>query len=256
MELLKRSGWLVGVTALVGCAGGPTRVESWTPPTCDARAVVIVIDGAGGFPNAYQALSRIVQEQGQALHVQTFEWSHGPIGFIADQTDSEYSRAAGRRLAERVLLLRQQAPGKPIELLGHSAGAAVALACAEALPPDSLERIVLLAPAVSQSYDLRPALTSARQGIDAYTSERDRFYLGFGINLLGTADGKHQPAAGRTGFCNPAPTAADAALYCRLHPHPWDPSQAWTGNNGEHGGAYKEGYLRSEILPLLMSGLR
>ena len=252
MSMLLRNGWLVCLAALVGCAGVPTRVESWSPPPSEARAVVVVIDGAGGFQNVYQPLSRFVREQALPLQVQSFEWSYGPLGFIADQTQPDHTRAAGQALAERVRWLSRMAPGTPIELVAHSAGAAVALSCAEALPPNSLERIVLLAPAVSCSYDLRPALICSRQGIDNYPSERDRFFLGFGIRLLGTTDGKREPAAGRTGFCNPAPTAADTTLYAKLRQHPWDECQACRGNTGGHGGAHTEAYLRTEILPLLL----
>ncbi len=213
-----------------------------------------MVDGAGGFSGAYTSLSRVVKEQQLPLFIESFEWAHGTLRFIADETDTEYSRAAGRRLADRVLCIKQQTPGKPVYVVAHSAGSAVTLACAEALPPATLERIVLLAPAVSAGYDLRPALICTRQGIDVFCSDRDRFYLGFGVRLLGTADGKRTDAAGRTGFCNPAPTAADAALYLKLHQHPWDPSVAWTGNNGEHNGTFKEAFMRTQVVPLLWPG--
>jgi pimeloyl-ACP methyl ester carboxylesterase len=254
MAMLFRCGCVPWVLGLVGCASGPARVESWCPPPLDTRAIVVVIDGAGGSPDGYNSLSRVVREQALPLQVVSFEWSHGPLGFIADQVQTDYTRAAGCRLAERVRLLCQQAPGKPIELMAHSAGTLVALSCAEALPPDSLERIVLLAPAVSCTYDLRPALRCSRRGIDVYCSERDRFYLGFGIRLLGTTDGKREDAAGRIGFCNPAQAAADPALYAKLHQHPWEPSLAWTGHNGEHGGAFREAFMRTQIIPLLWPG--
>jgi pimeloyl-ACP methyl ester carboxylesterase len=87
-----------------------------------------------------------------------------------------------------------------VYLVGHSAGCAVALAAGDVLPPDSLRRIVLLAPSISADYDVRPALRSARDGIDVFFSSRDVFYLGFGAAITGTADRRwSSPAAGRTG---------------------------------------------------------
>ena len=62
-----RGGWLASLTVLVGCAGGPARVESWSPPSPCARAVVLVVDGAGGFTGSYNALSQAVQDFGLPL---------------------------------------------------------------------------------------------------------------------------------------------------------------------------------------------
>jgi len=251
---LCRSCWSVCcLLVLGGCAGVPTRIEP-VVPVLDSRAVVLVVDGAGGYPSAYRAISNVVAEQRLALQIEPVNWNHGTGRFIADQVDTEYAVAAGQQLARQVCLLRKQAPDKPIYVVGHSAGTLVALAAGEALPPDTLERMVLLAPAVSRSYDLRPALRSSRRGIDVFCSERDWVYLGLGIRVLGTTDGRREAAAGRTGFVVPPPTAPDAALYARLHQHPWDCSLAWTGNDGGHADSYKPVYLRSRIIPLLWPG--
>jgi pimeloyl-ACP methyl ester carboxylesterase len=233
------------VVLLAGCAAGPPRIELTSPPPAGARALVLVIDGAGGFPSVYKAVSRTVKEQELPLQVVSVEWQHGAGRFIADQTEPQHAREAGRRLAEQVLAIHQQNPALPISLVAHSAGSAVALACGEALPPDSLDRIVLLAPAVSCHYDLRPALAT-------FCSERDWFYLGWGVRVLGTTDGRCDEAAGRKGFQTPPPAcAADTALYARLRQHPWDESLCWTGNNGGHTGAYQRIFLRTRIMPLL-----
>src|SRR5205807_2637254 len=147
---------------------------------------------------------------------------------------------------------------------------AVVLAAAEALPPDSVDRIVLLAPAVSSAYDLRPALACARGGVDVFYSARDWAFLGLGVELLGTADGCPGDAAGRVGFCPAAagrPGAAaggagccaaaagpaDAALDARLRPPPWDPGRAWTGSRGGHSGCYQPVFPRPNVLPLLVT---
>jgi pimeloyl-ACP methyl ester carboxylesterase len=245
--------WLlmaVGMAGLTGCAGVPTCTQALAPPL-DSRAVVLVVDGAGANTAVQRTLQRTVAEQGLPLYVEGFPWSYGAGRFIADETDVEHSRAAGCRLAQRVRCLQQQINNLPVVVVGHSAGVAVVLACAEVLPPDSLERVVLLAPAVSAHYDLRPALIASRQGIDSFCSERDWFYLGVGTNWLGTADGKTDTAAGRTGFTPPPAQAADACLYAKFREHRWDPSVAWTGNGGEHSGTYKPIFLRTQIIPLL-----
>src|SRR5205823_309833 len=116
-------------------------------------------------------------------------------------------------------------------------GCAVVLAAAECLPADSLDRIVLLAPAVSPCYDLRRALAGARRGADAFVSERDWLWLGVGTSVAGTPDGGRGPAAGRRGFQPPALAAGEEGLAWRLRQHAWHPCVEWTGNHGGHAGA-------------------
>lgn len=240
---------------LAGCAGGPARIVALSPPAPESRAVVLVFSGAGGYSSIFKSMTRTVQEQGLPLQLEWIEWQHNGGGrFIADQTEPEYARNAGRQLADRLLPMLQQNPSLPVSLVAHSAGSAVALACAEALPPDSLYRIVLLAPAVSCRYDLRPSLASARRGMDVYSSERDWFYLGLGVRMLGTTDGRADEAAGRVGFIVPPPTESDAVCYGRLRQHPWNASVAWTGHDGGHTGGYQQVFLRTQILPLLWPG--
>ena len=90
--------------------------------------------------------------------------------------------------------------GSHLAGVAHSAGSLVALTAVEAAPPGSVDRLILLAPAVSSEYDLRPALGNVRQGIDVLRSYRDQWYLGVGAYLVGTTDRRWEAAAGRVGF--------------------------------------------------------
>lgn len=237
---------LLAACLLGGCASGPGRVTSYKPPV-PPRGLVLVADGAGGDPVAAAAMAAAVRKSGDPLAVLPFDWSHGRGRVLADMTDVEHAQEQGRRLADHICRYRAGNPRSPVYLVGYSAGAHVVLEAAGRLPPDTLERVVLLAPAVSADYDLRPALAAARRGVDAFTSERDGLYLGLGTGLVGTADGQRGvPAAGRVGFDPPA-----AGLAGRLRQHPWDPAIAWTGNEGTHAGTLRAAYLRAYVLPLL-----
>jgi pimeloyl-ACP methyl ester carboxylesterase len=211
-----------------------------------------VADGAGNTAGLSTALRDAVAAEQLPLCVETFEWSYGPYRYLADEMDGGHAREAGCRLAARVAAYRQAYPGGKVCLVGHSAGSLVVLAAAENLPPAAVERIVLLAPAVSSGYDLRPALCTARQGIDVFYSERDWAVLGLGVGIIGTTDRRWSAAAGRVGFKPVLTAPGDAALYTRLRQHPWDPCVAWTGNTGGHYGTYMEpSYLHAYVLPLL-----
>src|SRR5262249_6740259 len=204
---------LLPLAFAAGCASGPrpggaaraacpecVRAHAGEPP---AEAVVFAADGIGGYEVTSATLRPRPQACRLSLCVRTVAWSHGYGRALADHVDYGHARSEGRKLAAQVLCYQQEAgagPPLPVYLVSHSGGSAVVLAAAEFLPPDSVERIVLLAPSVSAEYDLRPALSSARQGIDAFHSERDWVYLGLGTALVGTADRPWGSAAGRVGF--------------------------------------------------------
>src|SRR5258708_12843856 len=133
------------------------------------------------------------------------EATHAEVMGATEVTDTAKARAQACRLAGEISSYRPACPGTPIYVIAHSAGSRVALESTRWLPPDSVDRIILLAPAVSADYDLRPGLGTARWSVDVFTSRRDRFILGLGTALVGTADAK---------FATPLPRPA------RFHPPP------------------------------------
>jgi pimeloyl-ACP methyl ester carboxylesterase len=253
MQATIQKGCLPLILLLAGCAGLPKPVESRAPP-CAARGIVFVADGAGSSQVAAHSITAVTDQLRLPLHVRSFDWNHGQGLGLADVVDVAYARCQGQLLAEEVSRFRVAYPGVPIYLVGFSAGCTVTLTAAERLPPNTLERIVLLAPSVSAGYDLRGALASARQGLDVFTSERDRFYLGLGTAVVGTSDGKRESAAGRVGFCPPELSPSEMWLSGRLRQHPWDERVAWTGNEGGHTGSLQPAYLKAYVLPLLTPG--
>jgi pimeloyl-ACP methyl ester carboxylesterase len=237
-----------------GCAGARYQIRTTCASPTERQALVFVADGAGNFQGLSGSLRDTARACGAPVCVATVEWSHGYGRALADQTDPCHAVERGRRLAADVLAYRRQPGALPVYLVAHSAGSAVVLAAAEALPPDCVERIVLLAPSVSALHDLRPALRSARRGVDVFYSPRDVGYLGTVVGVVGTSDGLPGPAAGRVGFRVAAAAPEDAALVGRLRQHPWDPAVGWTGHRGGHFDCFQPAYLRTYVLPLLLPG--
>src|SRR5262249_44124283 len=161
---------LFPLALLSGCAGlRPTVAErpaEVVVPPPGARGVLFCADGAGDSVGVTRAFQQGFARQGIPLHVERVRWSHGRGRILADQVDSCNVEVEGRRLAARVGAWRASCPGSPVYLVGHSAGCAVVLSAAESLPPGSVDTAVLLAPAVSADYDLRPTLACARRGVD------------------------------------------------------------------------------------------
>jgi pimeloyl-ACP methyl ester carboxylesterase len=243
---------LMVALACAACGCATARHEAYAPAPCPCdQGLILVANGAGGFEVTSQALRDAVAADGLPLGVETLDWTHGFGRFFADQMDYEHARLEGQQLAERIRARRQACPCGRIYLVAHSAGAAVVLAAAECLPPDSVDDIVLLSPAISADYDLRAALRGSRRGIDVFYSQRDLAYLGLGVSIVGTTDREWSAAAGRVGFRPVIANPEDAALHAKLRQHAWDCSVRWTGNAGGHHGASQPGFLRAYVLPLL-----
>jgi pimeloyl-ACP methyl ester carboxylesterase len=215
--------------------------------------VAFVANGSGDFRTLSTNLGEVVEETCTPLQIETVRWSHGFGRYITDHVDHANHLAQGSRLAADVTAYRQAYPGRKVYLIGHSAGCAVALAAAERLPADSVDRIILLAPSVCVIYDLRPALRAVRCGIDVFHSDEDRVILGLGMQIVGTADRRCHEAAGQHGFMPVVTCPSDAALYGKLRQHPWHPVVAWSGHSGGHYGSNQAGFLRAYVLPLLVA---
>jgi pimeloyl-ACP methyl ester carboxylesterase len=247
--------WPLAVFLLLpGCAvlNSQTPAATAAPPSI-VHAIVVAVDGAGGFEGFSRTVRQTAAEEKLPLEMRSFRWTHGYCRVISDQMHAAHMRREGRRLADMVLSCREESPGRPIFLVGHSAGCGVVLTAAENLPAGVLDRIVLLAPAVSTKHDLRAALASACRGIDVFYSESDWACLGVGVCLAGTTDRSWTVAAGKVGFRPVVKGPEDEALFTKLRQYPWDPSLSWTGHKGGHYGSYQPGFLRTFVLPLLVS---
>jgi pimeloyl-ACP methyl ester carboxylesterase len=252
---VRNFGLALTLIALLGVsAARPAVGSAQAPQQCPARGILFVADGSGDFRTLSCNLAQAVGEARLPLAVETVVWSHGYGRYVIDHVDHCNHLEMGRQLAERVLAYRRSYPWLRIYLAGHSAGNAVVLAAAERLPPDTVDRIILLAPSVSPGYDLRPALASSREGIDAFISDRDRIVLDLCMRVVGCADDSRRgAAAGRVGFRPVVGSPCDAALYTRLRQHGWNCAVAWCGHRGGHYGNNRVGFLRAYVLPLLLT---
>jgi pimeloyl-ACP methyl ester carboxylesterase len=210
---------------------------------------VFVADGAGDFCTCSKSVGATAAADGLPIEVHCFHWSHGTLRIPADQTDRGNVCRQGAGLAAAVLLYRADHPGARVALLGHSAGSSIILRAAERLPPDAVDRIVLLSPSLSADYDLGGALCSSREGVDNFFSGRDSWFLGVCTRAFGATDDRFaSEAAGRRGFRYPAPAAGPHAL----RQHAWCRAWAALGHNGGHFGGYAPDFLRGLVFPCLL----
>jgi pimeloyl-ACP methyl ester carboxylesterase len=241
--------WLAAAS-LTGCANArpiPVRMQA---PDQPAEGVVLVADGSGDLRQVTGNLTTVVRDSQAPVSVQRVQWSHGKGSVLKDLYDADRHKQQGKILAQQLLGQRQARPDQRICVVGYSSGASVALAAAEQLPPDTLDRIVLLAPTVASRHDLRPALRACREGIDSFQSEWDVICIV--LFAMGTGDGVGSSIAGRVGFSPVIESPQDQVLYKRLRNHMWQGPSRWSGHDGGHFGCSHPAFLREQILPLLV----
>jgi pimeloyl-ACP methyl ester carboxylesterase len=237
------------VTAVSLCLFAAADGESGPP----RPGVVFVVGGIGGLDPLNLSAALTLPCAGVPHELRNFNWTHGVGRPFRDLQDLPHLLAKAGELADAVRAVKAAEPDRPVYLLGHSAGAMVSLAAAGQLPPGTLERIVLLAAAVSPEYDLRPALRAARGGIVSFSAVTDWLFLGWGTGQFGTADRVHGPAAGLGGFRPPADLDDEGrSLYDKLVQVAWRPEHLLQFRGGLHHSGCMPVFLGTTVAPWLM----
>lgn len=237
--------------ALSGPVFGLQHGSSNTESTSE-KGVVFVVGGVGGWdilgPASHWELPRV----GVHHEVRDFVWTHGFGQPFKDLQDRDHLLRKAEELAEEIRKVKKLDPQRPVYLIGRSGGAGLVLAAAEKLPPDTLERIILLSAAVSPHYDLRPALRATWGEVVSYFSDNDQFVLNWGTTHFGTIDRVYGPSAGLHGFVIPIKlTDEERLLYRRLIQIPWTSAMILEGHFGAHTGTSLPSFVGYEIAPWL-----
>ncbi|MCA9256125.1 MAG: hypothetical protein KDA33_10835 [Phycisphaerales bacterium] len=218
------------------------------------RGLVVVLPGIEGPSVWNRALVLGLDEGGVDCAIRRHEWGTPvPGGFLINLTDIERNRREADRLRDELVAYMTAYPGRPVQLVGHSGGAGIALMVTERMPADApVTAVFLLAASVSPGYDLRPALARTSGEILNCYSELDAILLGPGTMIAGTIDRAHSVSAGKVGF-QQRPTASplDHRDVAVLRQEAWTPSMAKLGNDGGHFGWTDERFVRKWLAPKL-----
>lgn len=234
--------------ALGGCeaSGVAPNASRSIPPGSTYLLHLPGIAGDTGFDRAWMGA---LKDGGAADVVELFDWTCNDGGIDALHAYDRNRREAGR--IARLLTARAKAdPTGRIVLTAESGGAAVAVWALERLPQDvHVNQVVLVAPALSSTYDLSPALRHVAGRMTYFSSPGDWFVLGVGTEFFGTSDGRNVPAAGYVGF--EPPRAADHDGYRKLVDQRYDPAWMQWGDFGTHTGGLSSLFARQFIAPML-----
>ena len=241
--------WLV---ATAGCA-------NYTTAEHYGRGLVLILPGIEGRGFINQQIVDGLKNGGVPYALEVDDWTTGiPIIFIAHEMDYNRNREQGRRIAERLADYRRIYPGRPLWTIGQSGGGGVLVFALEELPDDvQVDGVFLLAPALSQGYNLSLALRHCRGRMYNYYSPGDAVFLGMGTGVFGTIDRKHESAAGKDGFRRPRYlNEEETCLYdARLVQVDCSKPGNAPGHSGLHLTSSSPEFVEKVIAPLILGGL-
>jgi pimeloyl-ACP methyl ester carboxylesterase len=238
---------LVGLMSACS-SSSPGRLYNVAIAPHQSCAHVLQVTGIGGATPEDRAMLAALRSSGFAGSLQLYDWTGGEPSFAA-YCDRKRQMSETRRVVEMVTAIRRSEPQGQIILIGDSAGAGIAVWTLERLPADvRVDQVVLLAPALSPTYDLRPALAHVDHKMIVFPSDRDTLVLGVATTLFGTIDVVHTNAAGLSGF--DIPPGAQAS-YQKVTQRPYDPAWLELGDDGGHSGAMAPSFVSVVLSPML-----
>jgi len=252
-------GLLSSLSSLISPAGLLWRnsLNHLRTPERRAQGLVIVLPGIEGESCLNQDIAWGLADAEIPYAIEIWDWTSGSLFCFLDHLSGWKRNArAGKRIADRIVAYQRKYPGRPVHLIGHSGGGAIALLALNQLPESSrVTSTILLAAAVSPEFDLTRALERCSEGIWNFSTPLDLLYLGAGTRIWGTVDRVYCTAAGASGFRIPEEaTPAQRRLYQqRLRECPYDFRMAASFNFGGHFGCVNRVFIAEWIAPLLHS---
>jgi pimeloyl-ACP methyl ester carboxylesterase len=151
--------------------------------------------------------------------------------------------ATAQSIAAEIADWRRTHPDDPFYLVGYSGGGGMVTLVTAALPADvGIDRLVLVAPAISPDYPVVSAvLPHVREFVVNFASTRD-LQVGWGTRTFGTIDRKSTDSAGAIGF---------ATAHERLLQYRWSSADVAVGHAGNHLAYLNGRWQTAKLLPAL-----
>lgn len=221
-------------------------------PAERTTGLVLVADGIGGFDLCVTGMKYAAAWAGLPHRLEFVDWGHGFFRWYKDLSNVPNQLAQAKAVAQEVLAFRERNPDVPVYLVGKSGGTGIMVRALEILPEHSIEAVVLIASALSPTYDLSRALRAVRRDLTLFWSPLDLILLGAGTSIFGTINRVRSPGAGMVGFRQPP--GADPEQYAKLRQVRWSPRMYGCGHLGGHLGSDNPLFLRAHVIPLLLDG--
>jgi pimeloyl-ACP methyl ester carboxylesterase len=236
---------------LIGCAT-PDRVRA---PGRYENGLVLVLPGIEGQSIWNRDVVLGLDAGGVRSAIEVYDWTTGlsAAGAVIHLADLDRNTQQAQLLARYVCDYRERYPQRPVTLIGHSGGGGIIVLALEALDECRVDMAMLLAPAMTRTYDLSTALQRVRGQVYNFYSERDVGLLKVGTSLLGSIDRGFGAAAGAKGFVIPEEASADERrLYAdKLRQIGWSSRLKRYGADGGHFGWTSQRFARTYLAPMI-----
>lgn len=258
----KSENWPLAIIFLLAASySGCAAIGAKSPPTSELMSqerlqhgYTLVLAGVSGDADSDNKIVHGLMDGNVSTAIDIHDWTRGPFMPFHNLRDLKYNRLRAQEIAGKIVEYQRHYPGRPVYLMGYSAGAGMAVLSLEALPPDHrVTNAILLAPVLTPDYDLRLALARTREGIHSFYSYLDVPVLVGLSTLVGTMDGRHTMAAGAVGFRTPdGLLPSEAEYYDRaLKQHHFSLDMLPLGNLGGHSGWTSLAFARERLAPLI-----
>jgi len=218
------------------------------------RGKIVMLPGVESGAWQFEKTHKGLRAAGIDRAIEVIEWGLRPFGSLPNLVDLPANQQRARCVADRIAKYHENYPDKPITLIGYSGGGGLAVLTAEALADEvMLDRLILLAPALSPEYDLSKALSKCRNGCVHFYSNNDWWTLGVGTSLFGTIDRKQTDSAGYVGFKN---AKGDILNHGRLTQIAWKPEWIVLGHRGGHTGWLAKDWAQKTLAPQIDPSLQ
>ncbi|MBK8270404.1 MAG: hypothetical protein IPK83_19760 [Planctomycetes bacterium] len=208
------------------CAPKASIVEKGVGP-----GHIVMLPGVEG--NAWQlsGVKQGLRDAGLDWTIEIIPWGSPPFHSLVNLTDLPANLKRADRIAARLAELCREKPDAKLVLVGYSGGGGLAMLTVNVLPDDlMLDRIVLVAGAISNDYDTSKAERHCRDTLVNIYSPRDGI-VGWGTSVFGTIDRKKVISAGHSGFVDASGRVRESPKLLQIG---WNESWQQYGHGGSH----------------------
>ncbi len=209
--MISRKMFVIGVLLLSAVLAGGCVEKEYFALTGAEKGLVVILPGIQGIDaHSHQIRSGLVRGGvHRAMVLQSWGKPIPGLGMLLNQIDPFGVRIDAMAIADKIMRYQEVFPDKPVHVIGHSGGGALAVFIADSLADRlnagaaPIDGIVLLSPSISTIYDYTKATRACKVGILNCYNPNDTGLLGVGTTVMGNLDGWHGPAAGMLGFDSP-----------------------------------------------------
>lgn len=211
---------VLSVALLGGSTGCMLGHKSYTDPDRLRKGLILILPGIEGESMLNHMIADGLKDAGLPDAIDIYDWTGTRFFMVGGVTRYERNMRQAALIAHRLTEYQRTHPGRPVHLIGHSAGGGIAVLVLEQMSKDRpITGAILLAPAISPTHNLTEAMRRTKFGVYNFWSPGDFAWLGIGTTAFGTVDREHGPAAGMIGFRVPDHLSpSEAKLYeTKLH---------------------------------------